>query len=472
LSLLLFVGGMVVLANLLSRDLPRSESAAESVLPALIGITIVTAAAAASLAYVSMRVHRAWAVAVILNQLAVAACCLVAVQGATVLIATPAGGDFAGLVNFAILILLVATPAAVALIVLAAIGCLIVLRPDPQESVGKWVKQLPLGLAVLVVVVGVLFAVSVRNSTAGRYQTLQKRTRTGGATIGELVEALKSPDINTRFVAVQELRNMGPQAKAAVPALADALSDNQMVSWPAADALANIGPDAAPAIPALVAIIEREQGQGKTSETGSETPSTFSWLAGKALAAIGPASIPALLELLAHEDRFVRMTAAQALGTMEPPAQDAIPALNNALSDQDEHVRRLARVALDRIDKRGSPQRTPAIRDGLLVRADNMSVSESANDAHIEAQEIPIAVWTKLAPYAGDPRNRPPGTVCLSFNDGYRWLIRGSVEKREQRLDGDRKVEVVVSGTRRYEHVLGTNEVRIIDDPTPEHEGR
>jgi hypothetical protein len=46
------------------------------------------------------------------------------------------------------------------------------------------------------------------------------------------------------------------------------------------------------------------------------------------------------------------------------------------------------------------------------------------------------------------------------------------VEKREQRFDGDRKVEVIVSGTRRYEHVLGTNEVRIIDDPRPERDER
>jgi hypothetical protein len=271
---------------------------------------------------------------------------------------------------------------------------------------------------------------------------------------------------------------MGPKAKSAVPALADVLSDHQMVSWPAADALSNIGPDASPAIPALVEVIEREQGKGKTSETESETPSTFSWLAGKALAGIGPASIPALSELLAHDDRFVRMTAAQALGAMEPPPEDAIPALNNALSDQHEYVRRLARRALDRIDKRSVAPDTSSGRGGfpghvgaLPARADPFPVRKSASGAQVDVQEVPI-VWTKLAPYAGDPRNRPPGTVCLSFDDGYRWLIRGSVENREQRLDGERKVEVIVSGSRRYEHLLGTNEVRIIDDPRPKQDGR
>jgi hypothetical protein len=99
-----------------------------------------------------------------------------------------------------------------------------------------------------------------------------------------------------------------------------------------------------------------------------------------------------------------------------------------------------------------------------------LPVREQANVAPKEVQGIPIGVWTTLAPYPGDPRDRPPGTVLLSFQDGYRWLIPGSVERREQRADGDRRIEVVVSGSRRYEHVLETNEVRIIDDAAPVRE--
>jgi hypothetical protein len=477
LSLLLFAAGVVVLGNLLSRRLPRSESAVESILPIMFGTTIVIMGAASSLTYVFGRVPRAWTVAVILNQLAVVATGLIAAQGAALLTATPASGCFAGLVNYVIFIALVVIPAVVVVVLLAAIGCLIASRPEPQVSIGKWVKLLAVGLAVLFVAASMVLVAGARNSPAGRYHALKQRTQNGSATIDELVDALKSPDINTRFVAVQELRKRGGQAKAAVPALAEALRDNQMVSWPAADALGNIGPDAAPAIQALVGVIVREQGIGKASETGSETPSTISWLAGRALAGIGSASVPALSKLLVHEDRFVRMTAAQALGTIGPPAEDAIPALNTALSDHDEHVRRLSRVALDRIETRRSGQHAPGVRaeltvreGGLPVRASELPVREQANVAPKEVQGIPIGVWTTLAPYPGDPRDRPPGTVLLSFQDGYRWLIPGSVERREQRADGDRRIEVVVSGSRRYEHVLETNEVRIIDDAAPVRE--
>jgi hypothetical protein len=38
-----------------------------------------------------------------------------------------------------------------------------------------------------------------------------------------------------------------------------------------------------------------------------------------------------------------------------------------------------------------------------------------------------------------------------------------SVIGREHWNEGDRKIEAVITDTRRYEHVLGTHEVRIID---------
>jgi hypothetical protein len=89
---------------------------------------------------------------------------------------------------------------------------------------------------------------------------------------------------------VLELRKKGPEAKAAVPALVQALEDNEAISCPAAQALAAIGPEAEPAIPALVEAIKREQ--GKRSGTRSGGHSVLSWLAGMALTKIGPASVP------------------------------------------------------------------------------------------------------------------------------------------------------------------------------------
>jgi hypothetical protein len=222
-----------------------------------------------------------------------------------------------------------------------------------------------------------------------------------------------------------------------------------MISWVAADALGKIGPDAAPAIPDLVAVIKSERGKGKTSETGGEGPSTYSWLAGKALAEIGSASIHELVSLLEHEDRFVRMTAALALGTMGPQARTAVPALNQTLNDPDETVRRYSRVALNRIGCRPTaPQ-------------DSLAPPDAGDEAANKIQEIPIGVWTTLASYTGDPRTRPRGSVCVTFDDGYRWLVAETVVTRERRVEGDRKIEIVVTPTRRLEHVLGTKEVRI-----------
>jgi hypothetical protein len=451
LSLLLLLTGFVVLGQFASRPLPQGGFPANPIPPAAAGVILLMCGSSASLWYVCVRARPAWNAGIILTESAIVVGGLVPIQGVATLVWTPARGDFGGLVNFAVLVLVVIVPLVVTLIASAATYCLVLTRPEPQEPVARWVKRLTISLAWLFLAAGTLVGFGVGMSSPARLAAQTKHLQAGNASVKELADALQSRDISIRFWAVQELRSKGPLAKSAVPALAQALNDKQMISWPAADALAKIGPDAAPAIPALVAAIEREQGKGKTSETGGEGPSTFSWLAGEALAGIGPASIDALVTLLAHEDRFVRMTAAHAVGKLGPQAQNAAPALHQALNDDDETVRRYARVALNRIGA-GLPsaQRPPDFQ-------------VAANEAASKVQEIPLGAWTQLATYTADPRTRPPGTVCVTFDDGYRWLIAESVLRREQRVEGDRKIETAVTAKRRYEHVLGTQEVRIID---------
>ena len=174
----------------------------------------------------------------------------------------------------------------------------------------------------------------------------------------ELIEGLKSPGYWFRWKSAEALGKLGRGAKTAAPALAEALEDsNETTRHTAAKALAAIGSEAEAAIPALVKAIKREQ--SKRSGTGSDTPSILSWLAGNALAQIGPASLPALITLLSHEDRYVRLSAVNAVGNMGPQAKDAIPALSEALNDEDELVRQWVSVALERIANRrpvtGSP---------------------------------------------------------------------------------------------------------------------
>lgn len=197
---------------------------------------------------------------------------------------------------------------------------------------------------------GIIAAVGVAELPRARGELQVQRIKAGEASVAELVEALRSPDPRGgRFWALQELKTMGPRAKPAIPALADLLADPAYGSE-AAKALGTIGPQAKPAIPVLVEAIKREQ--GKRSGTGSDTPSTLSWLAGKALTNIGPASIPELMNLLKHEDKYVRMTAINALGNMGPQAMEAVPVLKDALNDEEELVRQWARVALERIENR------------------------------------------------------------------------------------------------------------------------
>jgi HEAT repeat protein len=73
-----------------------------------------------------------------------------------------------------------------------------------------------------------------------------------GPEIQKLVADLKQDDEYTSAAAANKLRDLGPQAKQAVPALALALrSKHKWVRVAAAEALAAIGPDAQPVLPCL-----------------------------------------------------------------------------------------------------------------------------------------------------------------------------------------------------------------------------
>ena len=103
-------------------------------------------------------------------------------------------------------------------------------------------------------------------------------------------------DDSARYEAAEQLKEMGPWAAAAVPALIDALNDEDWTNRCAvAEALGEIGPAAVTAIAALTDAIQHDEDLYVQAN------------AVEALGKIGnPTAIPVLITALANEDGYVR----------------------------------------------------------------------------------------------------------------------------------------------------------------------
>ena len=150
--------------------------------------------------------------------------------------------------------------------------------------------------------------------------------------VQQLIQNLRSFVSKDRLYASGSLRAIGPAAEAAVPALIEALKDEDSnVRGSAADALGKIGPAA---VPALIEALRDDDSDVRYTAA--------------ALARIGPAAeaaVPALIEALKHDDSIVRFNAAYALGKIGPAAEAAVPTLLEALKDYDSYVRSRAASA-------------------------------------------------------------------------------------------------------------------------------
>jgi HEAT repeat protein len=127
----------------------------------------------------------------------------------------------------------------------------------------------------------------------------------------------------------------------ALPALTAGVGDADMEARRAAiDALEALGRHAAPAAPALVTAL-------------SDRDRFLRWSAARALGKVRPPDaasvVPALARLLADGDCDVRLAAAAALGAYGPGARAALPALAEAARARDPELRLAALRALDSI---------------------------------------------------------------------------------------------------------------------------
>jgi HEAT repeat protein len=119
------------------------------------------------------------------------------------------------------------------------------------------------------------------------------------------------------------LGRIGPEARAAVPALIESLTDDAVVD-PAAG----------------YSIRDDRDFVGGTVAAYTAT----------ALAQIGPGAVPGLIEALRSKNANVRRIAAKVLGKIGPAARQAVPWLRPLLKDEQGGVREAAAQALKQID--------------------------------------------------------------------------------------------------------------------------
>jgi HEAT repeat protein len=153
-----------------------------------------------------------------------------------------------------------------------------------------------------------------------------------------------------RIEASLALSNMGREAAAAVPALAQALHDEEpIVRMNAALALSRLRAAARPAIPALIQALQEKQNQPTLVLFNLTVQEMAALALGRASAGSAEA-VPALEKALrAADSGRMRRAAARALGEVGAEARPAAPLLRALLQDEDEEVRQAGAEALQNI---------------------------------------------------------------------------------------------------------------------------
>ncbi|MBX7103346.1 MAG: HEAT repeat domain-containing protein [Gemmataceae bacterium] len=194
-----------------------------------------------------------------------------------------------------------------------------------------------------------------------------------------LAADMKDNAAAVRQSAANALRQLGPEAKAAVPALLASLKSdggNFAVYSLVLDTIARVGEPAVPGLtdllndpatdPALTrAALEAVIKIGKSA--GTAAPAIVAILrdrrkallhksAVQALAKMGPAGFAAVRPLLADADARMRLLGVQTAAELGSDAKPALTELKNlAKSDSDEAVRQAAGQAVKKVDPFGTP---------------------------------------------------------------------------------------------------------------------
>lgn len=171
---------------------------------------------------------------------------------------------------------------------------------------------------------------------AVRLAASDRLAKMGEPAVSALIEALKSDEPKVLLLAVRALERIGPDAKAAVPALEDLFLDSKHDLFaPAARALAKIGKDS---LFVFIAALKDDRDEIRSAAIQS-------------LAAIGVEAAPALVDALGDERVETRRLAAQHLSRLKIGDKFAVLGLAQALQDEDEQVRQNAANGLQALGK-------------------------------------------------------------------------------------------------------------------------
>jgi HEAT repeat protein len=188
------------------------------------------------------------------------------------------------------------------------------------------------------------------------------------ATLGDLVAKLQSTDDSRiRVLTIDEIANLGQNAKPALDALVKATEDPELrVRWHAARAIGLIGEDASAAVPVLVKlladpdpVVAAQAAAAIGHVRGDESADTIT----AEDSARYVAAQDALAKATVHADARVRRAAIRALKRLDPSPAVLVPLFGKQLADADPSVILPALHTLASMEETSVPVLIEALKD-------------------------------------------------------------------------------------------------------------
>ncbi|NQT12148.1 MAG: HEAT repeat domain-containing protein [Planctomycetes bacterium] len=253
------------------------------------------------------------------------------------------------------------------------------------------------------------------------------------------------------FYAAQALKNLGPAAAPAVPALTLLLQHEQEDAREnGADILGTIGPAAKVALPELIGAM-RDDNKPRRPRPWAHSESRMAETAAEAVHTIDPdnleakarvvkidaedrrdvrSAVPDLIKMMQHGDPFVRQAAAEALAAVGDRV--ALPALIWAVSDERPEVRIAAANALGQFGS-AAEEAVPALREALRSRQ-NRSAPDVRREVATALGEIGTAAANarlelRNLRYDEDPTVRKAAADAYGKVSGRSWYYRSRSDR-------------------------------------------